>query len=429
MTVAPARAVAYRVVRRVFEQDAFADRALHAEARGLSGRDRALATALAYGTIQRRLTLDHVTTELTGRPLHRLEAPVLAALRLGLQQLLFMDGIAAHAAVHDSVELVKAQSRSGSALVNAVLRRAAREGRGIVDALSDTTPAQAALRHSIPGWLAELWFTELGAARARSLMPAVNRPAESAIRVNPLVAGAAEVGAALTEAGVAHRPAPELAEGIVLDGPWDAHGSPLWAAGAVMPQSRGSMTVARVLDPQPGERVLDLCAAPGAKTTHLGALMGASGTLIAVERHPGRAAALQRTLQRMHVPGRVLVADAARLPDGEALDLPFDRVLLDPPCSGLGTLASRPDLRWRTSPQRIRELSGLQAQLLDAAAGRTRAGGQVVYSVCTISRAESDAVIDAFLARTPGWSAAPPRRLAPDTDATDGFYICRLQRD
>jgi 16S rRNA (cytosine967-C5)-methyltransferase len=429
MTVAPARAVAYRVVRRVFEQDAFADRALHAEARELSSRDRALATALAYGTIQRRLTLDHVTTELTGRPLTRLEPPVLAGLRLGLQQLLFMDGIAAHAAVHDSVELVKAQSRSGSGLVNAVLRRAGREGRGILAGLDDTTPAHAALRHSIPVWLAELWFTELGAARARALMQAVNQPAESSIRVNSLVSSVSEVSAALTEAGVAHRPAPELAEGIVLDGPWDAHGSPLWAAGAIMPQSRGSMTVARVLDPQPGERVLDLCAAPGAKTTHLGALMAARGSVLAVERHPGRAAALERTLQRMHVAGRVLVADATRLTDDEALDPGFDRVLLDPPCSGLGTLGSRPDLRWRTSPQRIRELSSLQAQLLGVAAGRVRPGGQLVYSVCTISQAESDAVIETFLAGTPGWRADPPRRLAPDTDATDGFFICRLRRD
>ena len=425
MSVAPARIVAYRVVRRVFEHDAFADRALHAEARGLTPRDRALATALAYGTIQRRLTLDHVVTELTGRPLARLQPAVRAGLRLGLQQLLFMDGVAAHAAVHDSVELVKAESPSGSGLVNAVLRRAGREGAAIIARLDDATPAGAALRHSIPPWLAELWFTELGPARARDLMEAVNRPAESALRVNSLVATVAEVAAALDAAGVAHRPAPGLPEGIVLDGPWDAHGSPLWEAGAIMPQSRGSMSVARALDPQPGERLLDLCAAPGAKTTHLGALMQAEGSLVAVERHPGRAAALQRTLHRMHVPARVLVADATDQADGD----PCDRVLLDPPCSGLGTLGARPDLRWRTSPDRIRELSALQARLLDVAAARVRPGGQLVYSVCTISRAESDAVIDAFLARAPGWAGEAPLRLAPDTDGTDGFFVCRLQRD
>src|ERR1700759_3642736 len=170
--VSQARECAYAVVRRVFEQDAYADRAFHAEAaaRKLDGHDRAFAMALAYGTVQRKATLDHVATAFSQRPPDRLAAPILAALRLGLMQVLLMDGVADHAAVHESVELAKRHARAGSGLVNAVLRRALREGRDLVAALDDTTPARAAVLHSVPVWLAELWWSELGPHRARPLL-------------------------------------------------------------------------------------------------------------------------------------------------------------------------------------------------------------------------------------------------------------------
>jgi 16S rRNA (cytosine967-C5)-methyltransferase len=425
--VSPARECAYAVVRRVFEQDAYADRAFHAEAahRGLDGRDRSFAMALAYGTVQRRATLDHVAAAFTERPLTRLDAPVLAALRLGLMQLLLMDGVADHAAVHESVELAKRHGRGGSGLVNAVLRRALREGRDLLAALSDDTPADAAVLHSVPVWLAELWWSELGAQRARALLAAVNLPAESAVRVNALVASAADVAADLVALGVASHAAPDLPEGLVLEGPFDAYASAQSERGELMPQSRGSMAVSRALAPQPGERVLDLCAAPGAKTSHLAALAGDEGELVAVERHAGRADALRRTLTRMHVRcATVQTADAEETQAGAA----FDRVLVDPPCSGLGTLQSRPDLRWRTSPERIADLAPQQARILAAGAAATRPGGVLVYSVCTISRAEAEEVVDGFVAGHPEWHADPPLRLAPDTDATDGFFIARLRR-
>ncbi|MGZ4175479.1 MAG: 16S rRNA (cytosine(967)-C(5))-methyltransferase RsmB [Solirubrobacteraceae bacterium] len=420
--VSAARECAYAVVRRVFEQDAFADRAFHAEARRLHGRDRSFAMALAYGTVQRRATLDHVAACLSSRPPERLDAPVLAALRLGLMQVLFMDGVADHAAVHESVELAKRHARGGSGLVNAVLRRALREGPDRVAALDDATPAHAAVKHSVPVWLAELWWSELGRDRARALLAAINLPPESAVRVNTLAAGVPAVAEAL---GVASHPAAGIPEGLVLDEPFDVYASPQWERGELMPQSRASMTVARTLAPEPGDRVLDLCAAPGAKTTHLAALTGDGAGLVAVERHPGRAEALRATLERMHVRGATVeVGDAAEPRSGPA----FERVLVDPPCSGLGTLQSRPDLRWRTSPERIAHLAGLQTRILAAGAAATRPGGTLVYSVCTISRAESDAVVEDFLSGHPGWEADPPVRLAPDTNATDGFHITRLRR-
>ncbi|HEX3690832.1 MAG TPA: 16S rRNA (cytosine(967)-C(5))-methyltransferase RsmB [Solirubrobacteraceae bacterium] len=423
--VSAARECAFAVVRRVFEQDAYADRAFHAEAqaRRLDGRDRSFAMALAYGTVQRKTTLDHVVAAFSQRPPERLDGPILAALRLGLMQLLLMDGVADHAAVHESVELAKRHARAGSGLVNAVLRRALREGRELLAALDDDTPAGAAVLHSAPLWLAELWWAELGADRARALLAAANAPAESAVRVNTLAAGVADVAAGL---GIPVHAAPGLPEGLVLERPFDAYASPQWERGELMPQSRASMAVAHALAPAPGDRVLDLCAAPGAKTSHVAALTADEGEVVAVERHAGRADALRRTLARMHVTSAtVQTADAtAPRPPDDA----FDRVLVDPPCSGLGTLQSRPDLRWRTSPERIADLAPQQARILAAGAAATRPGGTLVYSVCTISRAESDDVLDGFLAGHPGWEAEAPVRLAPDTDGTDGFFIARLRR-
>lgn len=425
MNVAPARRVAYRVIRRVFEQGAYADRALHAEAAAaqLDGRDRGLAMALAYGTVQRRRTLDHLIDALSSRPADKLDPPARAALELGIFQLALLDGIAPHAAVHESVELVKAESggRGAAGLVNAVLRRAVREAPALLGALTDDTPEQAAVLYSVPDWLAALWFEQFGAAAARALLAAVNRPAESAVRVNTL---------APPEPDLAWHPAPALAgapalpEARILDGGFDVFGSSEWEQGQVMPQSRASMLVARTLDPQPGERILDLCAAPGAKTTHLAALMQARGELVAVEVHPGRAAALARTCERMGAANvRVLNVDGRELPDdlGE-----FDRVLVDPPCSGLGTLQSRPDIRWQNRD--IPALAAKQGELLAAAAARVRPGGALVYSVCTLSKAESEAVIDAFLDAGPAWTDLSRRVTLPSADGTDGFFIARLQR-
>ena len=416
---------ALRVVRRVFEEGAYADRALAAEAAELGPRDRALATALAYGTVQRRATLDHVAEALVERPLARLDAPVLAVLRLGLFELMYLGGSAQHAAVNEAVELAKREARGGAGLINAVLRRGAREAPGMLERLErggDATPESAALLHSVPGWLASQWFRELGAETARELLRVVNQPAESALRVNSLVAEPDAVAAALP---VSSHPGVELPEALVLDGPFDVQASELWRSGAVQPQSRGSMLVSRILDPQPGERVLDLCAAPGGKTTHLAALMADHGEIVAVERHPGRAAALERTTARLRATSvRVEVGDAA----AERSDGPFDRVLVDPPCSGLGTLQSRPDLRWRARPEAIGELAALQAGILAAGARVLGPGGTLAYSVCTISRAEGPDVIERFLDAHPEFSGEDARQLLPHRDGTDGFFIARLRR-
>jgi 16S rRNA (cytosine967-C5)-methyltransferase len=368
-----------------------------------------------------------------------LDPPVLAALRLGTFELLYSGGAAAHAAVHDAVELAKGRRRGGEGLVNAVLRRTSREGRALVERLDDSTPEGAALLHSLPEWIARSWWEAFGPGEARALMASANEPAEAALRANTLMCSASELRAQLP---VSARLEPALPEALVLEGPFDAHGSALWERGLFMPQSRASTLVARVLDPQPGERILDLCAAPGAKTTHLAALMGDQGSIVSVERHPGRAEALRRTCRRMGaVSVTVEVADAGQ---PRASNERFDRVLVDAPCSGLGTLQARPDLRWRASPARVEALADEQRRILGAAAGALRPGGMLVYSTCTLLPAENEYQIARFLDAHPDFEPVAPGpalgewthpdlagalHSLPHRHRSDGFFIALLRRN
>jgi 16S rRNA (cytosine967-C5)-methyltransferase len=446
---AKARICAYTVLRRVFERGAYTDRALQVESKQLDARDRALAMRLAYGAVQRRLTLDHLIAQLTERAPEKLDAPVLAALRLGLYELLYLRGAPDHAVVADAVELAKTQGRSGHGLVNAVLRRAAREGAALLGALTDDTPEHAAVKHSHPEWIARLWWRELGPDAARALLESDNEPGEVALRANTLRTDAPTLAARLRSGDPPIVTHGDLAipEALVLEGQFDVHGSALWREGAFLAQSRAAMLVARVLSPGPGERVLDLCAAPGGKSTHLAALMQGQGEVLAVERNPARAGALARTAQRLGAGNvRIEVADAARArPEGAV----FDRVLVDPPCSGLGTLQARADLRWRVTPETIAEMAHTQAAILAAGAQALRPGGVLVYSTCTISPSENEFPIAAFLdshpdfalddlaAELPGFALAPAAGsetrpglvlTLPYRDRTAGFFIARLRR-
>jgi 16S rRNA (cytosine967-C5)-methyltransferase len=415
-----ARELAFRVVRRVSD-GAYADRAFRAEAAraGLSAQDRAFAQRLAYGTIQRRATLDRVIASLSARPLAKLDPPLLDALRLGVYQLLFMDSVPDHAAVAETVELAKATKGAGFKFANAVLRRATREARALLDQLTDDTPAGAAILHSHPQWIVELWWESLGRDTTLALLEADNRPAEDALRVNSLVADLETTRAALPAAHVD----PDLPEALVLDAPFDIEGSDLFKAGAITPQSRASMLVTRTLDPQAAESILDMCAAPGTKTTHIVALTQNRAVTAAVELNPARADDLRANCERMHATSVEVIVEDARAVNGQ-----FDRVLLDAPCSNLGTLARRPDARWRRTPELLGELTVLQRELLDAAAEATKPGGRLVYSVCTISPAEGPNQIDAFLADHPAFSEVSRRQTLPHVDHTDGFFISRLER-
>jgi 16S rRNA (cytosine967-C5)-methyltransferase len=355
-----------------------------------------------------------------------------------MYELLFADGTPDHAAVDQAVELVKrAGAAHASGFVNAVLRRAVREREPLREALltDDSTPEAAAVTHSAPLWLAQLWWRELGADDARALLAACNEPPETAFRVNTLRAGREAVLARLHAAGVDARPAasgaPDVPIGskkrtgsewplaapemVVVEGRTGDVVSELIAAGELTPQSRGSAAVVEVLDPQPGEHVLDLCAGPGIKTGQIAARMGDRGEVISVESDPQRAAEVADQARRLGLRS-VTVVETEAEPVWRA---GFDRILLDPPCSDLGALASRPDARWRKSPATIERLVEVQAELLRGALRALKPGGTLVYSTCTISSRENEQQVGGGL----------QIQLRPDRDRTTGFFICRMKGD
>jgi 16S rRNA (cytosine967-C5)-methyltransferase len=399
--VSPARRAAYEVVRRVFEQDAYADRALATAARGLDERERSLAQQIAYGTVQRVRTLDHGIETLGRRPVRKLDAPVLAALRIGAYQLGYLDGIPAHAAVNESVELVRrAHLERAVPFTNAVLRRLAEGLRELIDSLPD-----GPLKLSYPDWIAGVWQRDLGADHTVSLMAAQNEPPETVVR---LVRG--EVEGEPTDVPGAYRV--ERVDEQAL------------AEGRIWPQSRASILAGLAVGSTEGDRTLDVCAAPGGKATQL------AGEVVAVEKHEGRARELVENARRLGATNvRVVHADALELP---AELTGFDRALVDAPCSGLGVLNQRPDLRWRAEP-----LPELQGALLRAAAQRVKPAGAIVYAVCTINADENEEVVDAsgLVPDDLGaeWPAfRHPRRpefvlTLPHVHGTAGFFIARLR--
>jgi 16S rRNA (cytosine967-C5)-methyltransferase len=417
---------------------AWADRVLHAETERLSldRRDRALAMQLAFGAVKHCRTLDYLIGSIASRPVEQIAPPALASIRLGVYQLVFLDRVPAHAVVSDGVALVKAEMPKAAGFTNAVLRRASNEARAQFAALKDSTPKQAALRYSHQDWMTELFWDLFGAEGARELLAANNESSETCLRANTLKTSINELADKLP---VEYNTFPALPEAFVLAGAFDVFGSPLWQEGLYMPQSRAAIAVSHVLDPQPGEKVLDLCAAPGGKTTHIAALMENKGSITAVEKNPGRARALAEIVNRMGVNiVDVHVADATVAQAGT-----FDRVLVDPPCSDLGTLRSRPDLRWRKTADLPAKLAPLQAEILNAGAAVLKLGGVLVYSTCTLTPRENEEVIRSFLkthsdfvlddlrSKFPFWQhSRMPECLQtlPHRDQTDGFFIARLRR-
>lgn len=427
------------------EGGAFADAALGTGLRGaqLAPRDRALATQLVYGTLAWQGLLDHVLARL-GRAPRRLDADVRALLRLALFQLVKLDRVPAFAAVDTAVELAKTiRGGAPSGLVNAVLRRFLREEKALGLPPEAEPAAHLAVATSHPRWLVERWLAELGDEEARALLASDNEPAPTTLRVLPARASRATVIAALAEVQVAARPTRYAAGGLILDTAADPTALPGWRDGWFTVQGEASQLVAAMLGVQPGQRVLDVCAAPGGKALAAAASAGPGGLVLALDPHHGGLARLGAEARRLGLRVAGARADATRLP------LPagarFDAVLVDAPCSGLGTLRQHPEIRWRRQPADIAALAVLQSRLLGAAAAHVRPGGALLYATCTISRAENDAVVDAFLAAHPDFQADDPRRLLPEAaaalvdargalrtfphrDGLDGFFALRMTR-
>lgn len=442
-TVSPARRAAHAALLHAASSRSHLDLTSAAvpELRDLDSRDAALAMELAAGTLKRRGTLDAVLERCSSHPLKKVSAGALAALRMGAYQLLYLDRVPAHAAVGESVALVAREGTGTRGFVNAVLRRVSADGRDLLGELTvGDDPRSVALRHSYPLWLARLWSDEFGSQAAADLMEAGNCPPERCLRVN-LLAGTRDAAVErLASDGVAATPVEHFPEALLIEGP-PMERTAAFREGLVTAQSRGSQLAGRVAAEVagPGAAVADLCAAPGLKTAQLAAAN--PSRLLVVEEDERRAAELRVTLERLRVSGaEVIVIDALELPTD--VDGTFDAVLLDAPCTGLGTLSSRADLRWRRHRPDVDRLASLQRRLLRRAAALVRPGGALTYSVCTLTRAETLEVVDDLLS-VGGWAPddlgahfpefGHPERSGtlltwPPRDHTTGFFIARLRR-
>lgn len=442
-SVSPARRAAHAALLRAASSRSHLDLTLAAvpELRDLDSRDAALAMELAAGTLKRAGTLDAVLERCSAHPLKKVSTGALAALRMGAYQLLYLDRVPAHAAVGESVALVAREGTGTRGFVNAVLRRVSADGRDILAELTAGDDLKSvALRHSYPLWLARMWTNEFGDQAAAELMEAGNCAPERCLRVN-LLAGTRDTAIELLAGdGVAATPVEDSPEALLIEGP-PMERTAAFREGLVTPQSRGSQLAGRVAAEAagPNAAVADLCAAPGLKTAQLAAT--SPSRLLAVEEDERRAAEMRLTLARLRVSAaEVIVGDALELPVEE--DGTFDAVLLDAPCTGLGTLSSRADLRWRRHRADVERLAGLQRRLLRRAAALVRPGGALTYSVCTLTRSETLEVIDDLLSFG-GWALddlgaqfpkfAHPERSGtlltwPPRDHTTGFFVARLRR-
>lgn len=399
MTLSPARRIAYDVLRRVEAECAYASDVLH---EALGGRvkpaDAALATEVVFGVLRWRRLLDFLLDRHLKKPVEHLDLPVALALRMGLYQLRFLEKIPARAAVNESVELVKmARKTSAAPLVNAVLHKATTEARVSVGQFLPADFGQTerlAISHSHPTWIVERYIARFGEASAVALFDANNRrPGLSCVLNAPN--RREDVFAELENAGM------RVESGLLLQNAFAVSGgSPArteaFRSGLISIQDEASQAIPLLLGAQSGDHVLDLCAAPGGKTPLLARAAGTKGVVIAADRHVHRLSAMRAQFERIGLRGVHLVELNAEEP------LPFrqkfNRILLDAPCSGTGTLARHPEIRWRLRPQHLAELHTLQVRLLRNALANLAPEGQLVYSTCSMEPEENESVIAEALA-------------------------------
>lgn len=435
----PARARALRLLRRLRPEAEDGPPLAEVLDRGdLSGADRRLLHALYLAVCRNRPWLDHCLAPLVKRPWADVEPRVQDILRIGAAQLLCMERIPAHAAVSESVALCRAAHVDRAAgFVNAVLRRLTATPPSPPDPAGESG---IALTSGMPDWLVARFVARHGEAEARGWLTALNTPpAGTTVRLNPLRGDRQATLATLTEAGSPPRPAPLGRDGIILAANTRPADLPLLRDGRIYLQDGASQWVAEIVAPEPGERILDACAAPGGKASHLAALMGNDGEVVAVELDSGRAKRLRLNLQRLGATGvRVVEADAATLPEGP----PFDRILLDAPCTGLGVMRRHPEIRWRRTAEAVVETGHLQSRLLRRVAAHLRPGGTLVYATCSTEPEEGEEVIAQFLAEHDAFAPAPladlpevvaevgpgQYRTLPHHADVDAFFVARLRR-
>lgn len=447
MTIDPRR-LAFDILERV-QGGGFADRTLDAALQRypqLDPRDRGLATELVYGVLRQQGRLDYALARFCKQPLAKLENRVLFLLRLGAYQILCLDRVPDSAAVDTTVQLTRQlKLERATGFVNGILRALARGRDQLSWPKADRDPL-GHLQHtlSLPQWLAQRWLQELGGEEARQLAGSLLEPAPFSVRVNTLKTDRASFLAALTGAGH-HGEATRFApEGVIIR---ERSQAPLPgdAEGLYQVQDEASMLIAHLLAPQPGERLLDACAAPGGKTTHLAALTGNRATITALDLYPQRTRLVEQGAARLGCAGITARTWDLTLPPPFLPPESCDGVLVDAPCSGLGVLRRNPEARWRLQPADIVVLAERQAMILKQAAALVKPGGRLLYAVCTVTPEETDRQVADFLARHPDFrlqslaDTVPEHwrdlldeqgclRSWPHRFGLDGFFAARLLR-
>jgi 16S rRNA (cytosine967-C5)-methyltransferase len=420
-----ARAIAVEILERIDRKGDFAEPLLDA---ALSGGelgnplDRGLLTELVYGTLRMRGRLDWIITRIYKGDAASLELPIPNILRTGLYQLLCTDRIPAFAAVNEAVAIAKKERPAASGLVNAVLRNALREKDTIAWPEMARDPGRAiAVIHSHPRWLVERWLDLYGIEETIAICRDNNRMAEPVVRVNSLRATRDEAIASLAAEKISAGKCRFSPDGLFLSTGVGLRETAAFKKGLIRVQDEASQLVAHLVSPKPGEKILDLCAGAGGKTVHLAALMENRGTVTAVDLHPDKLHLLTADAARLGVTTvAVHAGNAATLP--ESFQGAFDRVLLDAPCSGLGTLRRNPEIRWRLTFADINASMSLQKRLLRKAADCVKPGGRLVYSVCTVTPEENEAVVADLLAERPEFKGIPPEGIPPELIDGDGFF-------
>lgn len=437
-----ARRAAYGALFDIFEKEAYANLTIqHLLARyAWRPEERRFLTELVYGVCRRYNVLLWLIGRLSTRPVGKLDAPVRLLLCLGLYQLAFLDAVPDSAAVNETVKLAKKITHAGSAgFINAVLRNFIRRRDSLRILGEEADPIlHDALTYNEPEWLVRRWTAEWGPDKARAVLAALNRIPAVDIRCNRLKTDRGSLMQRLSGLGAAPEPIALCADGITLgeSGPFFRSG--LLKEGLAYVQNRASMAPACILAPEAGETVLDMCAAPGSKTTQIAALMDDRGQVDAWDIYPHKIRLIWDNCRRMgiHIV-RAEVRDASAF--HEEKQGRYDRVLLDAPCSGLGVLGRKTEMRWRRKEEDLAAFPPLQKQMLHRAASYVKPGGRIVYSTCTLNGAENEAVVETFLAAHPDFVLTPFSlpgadgmqgmcTLWPDIHESDGFFAACLTR-
>ncbi|MBW4521704.1 MAG: 16S rRNA (cytosine(967)-C(5))-methyltransferase [Scytolyngbya sp. HA4215-MV1] len=450
MVAASPRQLAFLALRAV-HRGAFADVALDRvlDHTKLGASDRRLLTELVYGSVRRQRTLDALINQLAKKKASQQSPDLRLLFHLGLYQLRYLTQVPVSAAVNTTVDLAKHNGLAGLAgFVNGLLRQYIRLTETQSNPLDDVLQlpenpiSRLGVLHSYPDWIIQVWLDQFGAAETEKLCLWFNQPPTIDLRVNPLRVDIETVESAMQSAGIAVKRLPGLPQALRLPASVGAiHELPGFAEGWWMVQDSSAQLVAHLVDPQPGEMIVDACAAPGGKALHLAELMQDQGTVWACDRTRSRLKKLEQNAKRLQLTSvRQQLGDSCKLTQfhGQA-----DRVLVDAPCSGLGTLHRHADARWRQTPETVQELALLQGQLLRQSATWVKPGGYLVYATCTLHPAENEAVIQAFLLEHPHWQVdytltheiiaafldpAGWIKILPHHHSMDGFFMTRLQR-